>query len=101
MPGWRAGSVIADPAKVILALQAAVVQGIVLWYTWGQCGSVGRNIVDHPVDKGLRPGASGSSMIKAMDCVPAGTVSQESAGERSSPSQVYSTGKAGVGFKGI
>ena len=27
-----------------------------------------------------------------MDCVPAGTVSHESAGERSSPSQVYSAG---------
>ena len=56
MPGWRAGSVIADPAKVILALQAAVVQGIVLWYTWGQCGSVGRYIVGHPVDPGFTGG---------------------------------------------
>ena len=75
MTGWRAGSVIADPAKVILALQAAVVQGIVLWYTWGQCGSVGRNIVDHPMDKGL-PGCvrvihdQGDGLCACWDGVP-------------------------------
>src|ERR1039458_7972099 len=34
-------------------------------------------------------GASGSSTIRARDCVPAGASSQLSAGERSAPSQVY------------
>ena len=53
MPGWRAGSVIANPAKVVLALQAAVVQGLVLWYRSGQSGAAGRYIVDHPVDPGF------------------------------------------------
>ena len=49
----RAGSVIADPAKVVLALQAAVAQGLVLWYSNGQSGAVGRYVVDHPVDTGF------------------------------------------------
>jgi len=53
MPGWRAGSVIANPAKVILALQAAVVQGLVSGHTRGQSAAIGRNIVDHPVDPGF------------------------------------------------
>ena len=45
------------------------------------------------MDPQVLPGASGSSTIRAMDCVPAGTVSYESAGERSSPSQVCSIGR--------
>ena len=92
MPGWRAGSVIANPAKVVLALQAAVVQGLVLWYRSGQSGAAGRYIVV-PQWTLVLPGASGSSTIRAMDRVPARTVFHESAGERSSPSQVYSTGR--------
>jgi len=49
----RAGSVIADPAKVVRTLQAAVVQGLVLWHRNGQPGAVGRYVVDHPVDPGF------------------------------------------------
>jgi len=52
----RAGSVIADPAEVVLALQAAVVQGLVPRHSLGQSAAVGRNVVDHPVDKGLTGG---------------------------------------------
>jgi len=52
----RAGSVITNPAKVIRTLQAAVVQGLVIWYRSGQPGAVGRNIVDHPVDPGFAGG---------------------------------------------
>ena len=49
----RAGSVIANPTKIVLALQAAVVQTTVLGHRTGQPGGVGRNIVDNPVDPGL------------------------------------------------
>ena len=71
----RAGSVIANPAKVVLALQAAVVQGLVIWYRSGQSGGVGRYVVNHPVDPGLAGGVrivhyQGDGLCACRDGVP-------------------------------
>ena len=88
----RAGSVIADPAKVVRTLQAAVVQGLVYRHRTGQPGGVGRNIVDHPVDPGFADGVR-VVYYRARDGVPAGTVFHESARELSYPLQVCSIGR--------
>ena len=89
----RAGSVIADPAKVVLALQAAVVQGLVLGHTQGQSGGVGRNIVDHPVDPGFAGGVrvvhyQGDGLCACRNGVPG-----ECRGAWSYPLQVCSIGR--------
>ena len=49
----RAGSFIANPAKIVPALQAAVVQGIVFGHRSGHPTAVGRYVVDHPVNPGF------------------------------------------------
>ena len=56
----QAGSVIANPVKIILALQAAVVQGLVPGHTQGQSAAIGRNIVDHTV---VDPGFAGGVRV--------------------------------------
>ena len=71
----RAGSLIADPAEVVLALQAAVVQGLDLGHTQRQSGAVGRNIVDYPVDLGFAWGVrvvyyQGDGLCACGDGVP-------------------------------
>ena len=72
---WRAGSVITDPAKVVLALQAAVVQGLVFGHRTGQSAAIGRNIVDHPVDPGFAWGVrvvyyQGDGLGACWDTIP-------------------------------
>ena len=71
----RAGSVIADPAKVVRTLQAAVVEGLVPGHCTGQAGGVGRYIVDHPVDPGFAWGVGvvydkGDGLCACGDGVP-------------------------------
>ena len=71
----RAGPVIADPAKIVFALQAAVVQAFILRHTPGQSAAADRNIVDHPVDPGFAGGVrvvryQGDGLCACGDVIP-------------------------------
>ena len=85
----RAGSVIADPAEVVLVLQATAVQGLVFGGRTGQPGTGGWCGVDPKVDPGF---AGGVRVVhyQGDGLGASGDGGQEGAGERSYLSQVYS-----------
>lgn len=89
--GRRAGTAVADAAKIVLALPCAAFNSFSAGTPSGRLAGCGGTFqitqcVHVPI------GASGSSAITAMDLVPAGVLLQDSAGETSAPEHVNRAG---------